>query len=186
MAVELPVERVGTIHVLGGDLVGVGQEIRRHTLRTQGAEEVDHLRQRVEDVREERAERGVVAAVSGGGAELGDEGGEGNPPGLEGMEERGLVEGALDDVGSHLAMGSQGACGAAVGDVDEHHAEVKDDGLVGLGGRCVGVHDGETGRRPSRARARVRSSACSRPVPAGRPWAMRLTRTPCSLRRRAR
>ena len=58
----------------------------------------------------------------------------------------------------------------AVVEIDQHLAEIEDHRL--------GMVVVSSSRRPSSARLRVISSANSRPVPAGSPWAMRVTFKP--------
>ena len=98
-------------------------------------------------------------------------------------EEQGrLADEFMDGLRRDCAARRKVARGDGVIEIQQHFAEIKDDNLRGEYS-CAECH---ISRRPAMAWVRVNSSANSSPLPAGRPWAMRVTFTPGRASRFAR
>ena len=171
--------------MLGGELVGVGKDVSGQPLLPQRGLELHHGFHGGEDVGEAVPELGQVALEAGDFADLLVELLGGHAARLVINEQGGLV-----DIEGNLAKGHRAARGNplrgdAVVEIDQDFAQVKDNCFR----QNYVIHECciyNSSRRPSRARLKVSSSANSRPVPAGSPWAMRVIRSPSCASRLAR
>jgi hypothetical protein len=121
--------------------------------------QLDHRLDGREDIAKETTKFVEVAAEASGVTHLFVERVRGELAGLVGNEQLGLVDEPFNFIGGHATARGESARSDGVIKIDEDFSEVEDDGF--------GNH--VSSRRPSRAMLTVKSSANSRPLPAGKP-----------------
>src|SRR6266540_874075 len=148
-------------------------------LSAQPALQRNHRRNFREDVREELRELVDAAFEAAEAPDCLEEFLPADVPGLVSIKQGRVVEKSLHGVGFGGAPPGNSPRGDAVIEVNQDLAQIEDDG-VGL------AHDNFNSVLPSSALLNVSSSAYSSPLPAGRPWAMRVTLMARAARRLAR
>src|SRR6266540_724 len=177
--VELCEKREVPADVADGQVVGVRENVERHLRVAQPAVQRNHRRNFREDVREELRELVDAAFEAAEAPDCLEEFLPADVPGLVSIKQGRVVEKSLHGVGFGGAPPGNSPRGDAVIEVNQDLAQIEDDG-VGL------AHDNFNSVLPSSALLNVSSSAYSSPLPAGRPWAMRVTLMARAARRLAR
>jgi len=192
-AIELVEERVSAADEIGLELVGVREYPGGVSMAAEAGVKLDHGFNGGEDIAEIALELGPGSAIAGGFPEGFEEFVRANAAGFEVEQSGRLGEGLEDGCGIVAAIGGEAADHDLVIEIEEDLAEIEgDDGQSGgvrcdrvwrRGGRGIGHW---RGLRFSMAWRSVSSSANSRLLPTGRPWARRVMRAQRPARRRAR